>query len=94
MKGGWGGEVGGGGEVGCCHMLHQWGGWGGRVFAYSGVLDTHTLPLHTTVHSQHIIHRDIKPQNLLLDSKDRVKVCGPAVCFKYLCCEGLRDLWT
>lgn len=28
------------------------------------------------VHSQHVIHRDIKPQNLLLDNSNRIKVSG------------------
>ncbi len=38
---------------------------------------------HPPVHSQHIIHRDIKPDNLLLDDNDRIKVCP------YLCKQPL-----
>lgn len=38
--------------------------------------DTQVLPPVDSplVHSQHVIHRDIKPQNLLLDNMDRIKV--------------------
>ena len=37
------------------------------------------------VHSQHVIHRDIKPQNLLLDIKDRVKVGWCVSAYVYVC---------
>lgn len=37
-----------------------------------------------TLHNEKIIHRDIKPQNILVDNKNRMKICdfGCAIRFK------------